>query len=245
MKKASKTIRTMKTIKIGTRGSRLAMAQTEQVEKALRKAHPHLQVEIIPYKTTGDIMQHHPLGTLKGKSFFTKEIEEGLLKREIDLAVHSAKDLSALLPPGLKLAVTPEREPGSDIFLAHLPTSLKALPPGSRLGTSSVRRRAQLSILNSEWDLVELRGNVDSRLRKLEEGFFEGIVIALAGLKRLGLLKEWPHTEILEEKEFLPSPCQGALGLQVREEDKETEEILAPLNHEPSHLRLRAERDGS
>jgi hydroxymethylbilane synthase len=233
----------MKTkLKIGTRGSRLALAQTELVCESLKGIHPGIILEITTYKTQGDKRFDLPFSATSGKALFTKELEEALLKKEIDLAVHSAKDLYADLEKGLILGPVPLRENPADIFISHEHRTLKELPAGSRIGTSSLRRRAQLRILNPNWQIAELRGNVDTRLRKLEEGFYEGIVLAAAGIKRLGLIEEWPNHEILSEKEFLPAPCQGALALEIREGDKETAEILAPLNHLDSQKKVLAER---
>jgi len=232
-----------KNLKIGTRASQLALTQTDMVLSALKKIDSGLSFEIKTYKTHGDKDLKTPLSMIDHKAIFTKELEEALLKKEIDVAVHSAKDLYSDLAKGLVLGAVPEREMAADIFIAHGPARLKDLPSDARIGTSSVRRRAQLRLINPSWQIADLRGNVDTRLRKLEEGFYEGIVIALAGIKRLGLLDEWPNREVLSEKEFLPAPCQGALALEIREEDKEIREVLRTINHPASELRVRAERE--
>lgn len=229
-------------LRIGTRASRLALAQTELVSEMLKKAHPGISLEIKTYKTQGDRNVKTPLHQIEGKALFTKELEDALLRKEIDVAVHSAKDLYSELEKGLVLGAVPEREDAADIFIAHQAVKLKDLPPDARIGTSSVRRRAQLKRMNPLWQIADLRGNVDTRLRKLEEGFYEGILLAFAGVKRLGLLEEWPNREVMNEKEFLPAPCQGALGLETRADDRETLEILKPLNHPASETRVRAER---
>ncbi len=225
-------------LRIGTRGSRLATAQAELVARALTAA--GTATDIVPIKTTGDRIQDRSLADAGGKGLFTKELEEALLTGRIDLAVHSMKDVPVALPPGLALVAILEREDPSDVFLSRVAPSLKALPSGARVGTSSVRRAAQLRRIRSDLVPVLLRGNIDTRLRKLSEGGMEAILLALAGLKRLGLQEH--VTEILPTDEWLPSLAQGAVGIEIREDDVRAAVAAAPLDHTPTAIALACER---
>jgi hydroxymethylbilane synthase len=225
-------------LRIGTRGSRLATAQADMVARALTGA--GIPTEIVLIKTTGDRIQDRPLADAGGKGLFTKELEEALLDGRIDLAVHSMKDVPVALPPGLTLAAILEREHPADVFISPVAPSLKALSKGARVGTSSVRRAAQLRRARPDLVPVLLRGNVDTRLKKLADGGMEAIILALAGLKRLGL--EGHATEILSTDEWLPSLAQGAVGIEIRDGDARTLAAVAPLDHEPTAIALSCER---
>lgn len=225
-------------LRIGTRGSRLAIAQADMVAHALAAA--GTPTDIVLIKTTGDRIQDRSLADAGGKGLFTKELEEALLAGTIDLAVHSMKDVPVLLPPGLALAAILERENPADVFVSRIAPSLKALPQGARVGTSSVRRAAQLRRARPDLVPVLLRGNIDTRLRKLGEGGMEAILLALAGLKRLGLQGE--VTEILPTDEWLPSLAQGAIGIEIRQNDARATAAVAPLDHAPTALALACER---
>ena len=227
-------------IVVGTRGSKLALAQTNWVISKIRERHPYLEVETRIIKTKGDKITDVPLAKVGGKGLFVKEIEEALLRGEIDLAVHSMKDVPTELPPGLEIAVIPARESPYDVLIAREGYGLKTLPSGARVGTSSLRRRAQLRAARADLKVENLRGNLDTRLRKLREGLYEAIVVAEAGLLRLGLgeLKR----ERLKPQEMLPAIGQGALALEVRQEDEELKEALSFLHHEETALCVAAER---
>jgi hydroxymethylbilane synthase len=199
-----------------------------------------IATEIVLIKTTGDRILDRPLADAGGKGLFTKELEEALLDGRIDLAVHSMKDVPVLLPPGLQLSAILERENPADVFISPVAPSLKALPAGARVGTSSVRRAAQLKRARPDLSPVLLRGNVDTRLKKLADGGMEAILLALAGLKRLGL--DGHVTEILSTDEWLPSLAQGAVGIEIRDGDKRAAEAVAPLDHEPTAIALACER---
>jgi hydroxymethylbilane synthase len=225
-------------LRIGTRGSRLATTQADMVARAL--AGCGIRPEIVLIKTTGDHIQDRPLADAGGKGLFTKELEEALLDGRIDLAVHSMKDVPVALPPDLALAAILERENPADVFISPVAGSLKALPIGARVGTSSVRRAAQLRRARPDLVPVLLRGNVDTRLKKLADGGMEAIILALAGLKRLGL--DGHATEILSTDEWLPSLAQGAIGIEIRDGDARTREAVAPLDHTPTAIALACER---
>ncbi|MGB9627263.1 MAG: hydroxymethylbilane synthase, partial [Thermodesulfobacteriota bacterium] len=231
---------TFREIRIGTRGSPLALYQANWVKDHLIQCHPDLKVTLIKIKTTGDKFLDAPLAKIGGKGLFVKEIEEALHRKEIDLAVHSIKDVPTELPEGLHLSVVTKREDPRDAFISKDGTFLKDLPEGAKIGTSSLRRQVQLLHLRSDFQIIPLRGNLDTRLRKLRTENFEGVVIALAGLKRLGL--EMSVTEILSSEVFLPAIGQGALGIETRIGDKEIEEKIQFLNDPQSSIAIRAER---
>jgi hydroxymethylbilane synthase len=228
------------TLRIGTRGSPLALTQTRWVEAELKARHPGLVTEVVIIKTTGDKLKDVPLAQVGGKGLFIKEIEEALLAGAVDLAVHSLKDMPAEMPPGCTLGAVPQREDCRDAFISHRYASLGEIPPGGRVGTGSLRRRVQVLHRRPDLEVVHLRGNVDTRLRKLETEGLDAIILAAAGLRRLGL----GHIPkgYLDASEMLPAIGQGALGLEVRVDDRETLDLLKPLNHVPTQVAVTGER---
>lgn len=231
----------MKQLVIATRGSRLALWQAEHIKSRIETEHAgKVSVSLKIIKTKGDIILDVPLAKVGGKGLFVKEIEEALLDGSADLAVHSMKDVPMELPEGLFLGAIPEREEPSDTFLSVRYDSLASLPHGACVGTSSLRRQSQLLAQRPDLDVVSLRGNVDTRLRKLEEGQFDAIIMATAGLKRLGLAA--PRHEELAPPNFLPAVGQGALGIEFREDRPDLRELLAFLDHRPTRIRVEAER---
>lgn len=229
-----------KIIRLGTRGSPLALAQTRWVESQLHVHHPGLATELVIIKTSGDKLKDVPLAQVGGKGLFIKEIEEALLAGEVDLAVHSLKDMPAQMPQGCVLGAVPPREDYRDAFISHRHTSLAEIPPGGRVGTGSLRRKVQILHRHPHLEVVHLRGNVDTRLKKLEREGLDAIILAAAGLKRLGLA-HLPKG-FLSSAEMLPAIGQGALGLEVRVDDREMLDWLAPLNHPPTQVAVTAER---
>lgn len=229
----------MSTITIATRGSRLALWQAEHIKSLLAQRHG-VQVELLVLKTKGDIILDVPLSKVGGKGLFVKEIEEALLDGRADLAVHSMKDVPMELPQGLALAVVPEREDPADLLLSARYADLDALPVGAAVGTSSLRRQAQILARRPDLRIVSLRGNVDTRLRKLMDGEFDAIIMAAAGIKRLGL--SVPHMYPLTPPDFLPAAGQGALGIELKEERHDLKDMLAFMNHPHSFLCVSAER---
>lgn len=225
---------------IATRGSKLALWQAEHVKSRLAALSPGLAVTLLVLKTQGDKILDVPLAAIGGKGLFVKEIEEALLDGRADLAVHSMKDVPAELPENLVIGAVPEREDPCDMLLSVHHAGLDALPLGALVGTSSLRRQAQLKALRPDLDITTLRGNLDTRLKKLLDGEFAAIVVAAAGLNRLGLTA--PHAERLAPPRFLPAVAQGALGIECREDDEELLELLEGLDHEPSRIRVEAER---
>ena len=235
----------MPKIVVATRRSALALAQTRAFIRALVAKNPGLEVEELLVVTTGDRIQDRPLNEIGGKGLFVKEIEEALLDRRADVAVHSMKDLPAQQPEGLAITCVPERADPRDVLLVrrHLTPSLKDLPQGVRIGSSSLRRR--LAILRARPDAIvePLRGNVDTRLRKLEEGQHDAIILAAAGLARIGIDPATlpPHAPI-DPVEMLPAVAQGILAIESRHDDERVRAILAPMEHDESRLRASAER---
>ena len=225
-------------IRIGTRGSALARAQAELVRKGLA-AHGH-ESELRLIQTTGDREIDRPLAALGGKGAFLKEIEEALLAREVDLAVHSLKDVPTVLPRGLALCAFLERADPRDALLSASRLGLEQLPEGTRVGTSSLRRRAQLQAARPDIEVVELRGNVDTRIRKMREGDCQALVLAMAGLVRLGRQDE--AVEPLDPAVLLPAPGQGLIALECRADDTALWELAAQLHHGPSAAQAKAER---
>jgi hydroxymethylbilane synthase len=223
------------TTRIGTRGSRLARVQTDIVAAALGVA-----CEIVAVKTSGDRIQDRPLADAGGKGLFTKELEEALLSGAIDLAVHSMKDVPAALPHGLAIgAVLPRADP-RDVFVSNKVKTLGDLPEGARIGTSSVRRQALVARARPDLDIALLRGNVDTRLKKLDAGEYDAILLAYAGLKRLGL--ESRVTSFLSLEDWLPALSQGAIGIEIRDNDSATASLVSRLNHMPTAIALACER---
>ncbi|QLA17467.1 hydroxymethylbilane synthase [Desulfolutivibrio sulfoxidireducens] len=227
-------------IVIATRGSQLALWQANHVADRLRTAHPGLTTELVVIKTKGDKILDVPLAKVGGKGLFVKEIEEALVDGRADLAVHSMKDVPAEQPEGLVLGVVPEREELSDALLTRGETSLAALAPGSRLGTSSLRRKSQLLMRRRDLSIVDLRGNLDTRVGKLLRGDFAAIVVAGAGLNRLGLSA--PARIPLTPPDFLPAAGQGALGIEYRANDADTAAKVAFLDHPDTRDAVAAER---
>jgi len=232
----------MQYFRIGTRGSPLALAQTDEVIRALKDHHPHLtkRIQVIPLKTTGDTIVDRSLTDVGGKSLFTKEIEEALLKGTIDLAIHSMKDMAAESPDGLIVPSMLEREDPRDALITREGRLFNDLPQGALFGTSSLRRQAFVLQKFPHFQTTSLRGNVQSRLEKVETGVIDATLLAVAGLKRLSLLEK--VTAILSLDEFIPAVAQGAIGMQCRESDKDTLEILSPLDHLPTFQAVTAER---
>lgn len=230
----------MPTLRLGTRKSALAQAQANWVADQLRQSQPDFAVELVLITTTGD--QHKGELPAKGglKAQFTKEIEEALLDKRIDLAVHSLKDMAAELPPGLTIGAVPLREDPRDAWISRTNLPFEMLPRGSKIGTGAVRRQAQLKHLRPDLEFVPIRGNVDTRLRKLQDSGLDGIILALAGLKRLG--REREVTEILSTDLLLPAVGQGCLALEYRENDRDVVRATSPLDHPPSHQAALAER---
>jgi len=227
-------------LKIGTRGSQLALFQANWVKDQLVQTHPGLKVTLIKIKTTGDKIQDAPLAKIGGKGLFVKEIEEALIQKRIDLAVHSIKDVPTEFPQGLHLSVITQREDPRDVFISRSGKTLKDLPQNAKIGTSSLRRQAQLLHFRSDLELIPLRGNLDTRLKKLKTMNLDGIVLALAGVKRLGL--EERITEIIPTDISLPAIGQGALGIETRLNDKMVEEQIQFLNDKDSWIAVSAER---
>ena len=232
----------MKTALIGTRGSALALAQAEETRRRLMAAHglPAEAFEIVPISTSGDRIQDRPLAEVGGKGLFTKEIEEALLAGRIDLAVHSSKDMPTLLPEGLELAAFLPREDPRDVFVGRNGAGLGALPERATVGSSSLRRQALIRRLRPDLTITPFRGNVQTRLRKLEEGMVDGTLLALAGLRRLGL--EDVASEILPLDTFPPAPGQGAIGIETRIGDARMAALLAPIGDAETAAALACER---
>jgi hydroxymethylbilane synthase len=232
----------LRRLRIGTRGSPMALRQTELVRDRLIAAHPDLggHVEIVVIRTIGDRVQDRRLAEIGGKGLFTKEIEEALTDRRVDLAVHSLKDVETWLPPGLMLGCVLPRDDPRDAFLSRGAPSLAALPQGARVGTSSLRRQAQLLRLRPDLEIVPFRGNADTRIRKLDSGEVDATLLALCGLQRLGLAAR--ATEILAPEAMLPAVGQGALALECRAADDPVRERLLPLHDPDSGACVDAER---
>jgi hydroxymethylbilane synthase len=228
-------------LRIGTRGSPLALAQAKEVQQRLAAAHPDLPpAEIAVIRTTGDRVQDRKLEEIGGKGLFTKEIEEALILGHIDLAVHSMKDMPTLLPPGLIIGcLLPREDPRDALFSPHA-ASLAGLPKGARVGTSALRRQAQILALRPDLQVQLFRGNVGTRLAKLAAGEVDATLLALAGLKRLGLADK--ATAILGTEEMLPAVAQGAIGVEIRADDDRIATLLAPLNDTPTAESVTAER---
>ncbi len=229
-----------KIIKIGTRGSKLALWQANWVKSALKAGHPSLSVEIVAIKTKGDKILDVPLAKVGGKGLFVKEIEDALLNGSIDLAVHSMKDMPAEIPNGLCIGAIPKRETPQDVLISRKGLLLSQLKQNARIGTSSLRRTAQLLHARPDLVVLPLRGNLDTRLKKLETENLDAIILAAAGVKRLDL--EHRITEYLDEKVMLPAVGQGALCIEIRENDPEVKSIIALLEHHQTRTVVLGER---
>src|SRR6056297_3695074 len=220
-------MKTRNSIRIGTRGSVLALAQTSEVEALLRRGHPDLGIELVTIRTGGDKNQTSPIAQIGGSNVFVREIEKALLQREIDMAVHSLKDLPSALPPGLCIAGVVQRADPRDVCISSSGTRLEALEPGARIGTSSLRRAAQMRRSRPDLRIVPMRGSVETRLRKLDSGECEALILAAAGVLRLDL--EERITQYLPIREFVPSGGQGIIAMEVRCNDEELMELAGAV----------------
>ena len=230
----------MQEIRIGTRGSQLALWQADHVAGLLSESDSGLKVEIVPIKTEGDRRQDVSLSEIGGKGLFIKELEYALLERKIDIAVHSMKDVTVHMEPEFCIPVILNRANPFDALVSVKYDSLQELPESAIIGTCSLRRQSQLLSIRPDLQIISLRGNVPTRLNRLDSGKFDAIVLAVSGLQRLGL--EHRITQILSSDAHLPSPGQGALGIQCRTEDTDTQELIGSLNDQDSHTAVSAER---
>ena len=230
----------MKTLKIATRQSPLALWQAEHIKARLEALHADVTVELVTFVTQGDKILDTPLAKIGGKGLFVKELEAALLDGRADLAVHSMKDVPMALPEGLTLAVICEREDPLDAFVSNTYSHFDALPQGAKVGTSSLRRKCQILKQRPDLNIIDLRANVGTRLSKLHTGNYDAIILASAGLKRLGLAERIRHT--LTPDMSLPAVGQGALGLECREDDQVVLDYILPLMHEQTDVCVRAER---
>lgn len=232
-------------LRLGARGSMLSRMQSGMVADLLEKSHPGLKVELTIIKTSGDTIADRPLHEFGGKGLFTKELEQSLLKGEIDFAVHSFKDVPVTMPlveqEDLVVAAVPKREDPRDVLASKIARSIGELPQGAKVGTGSLRRQAQLLSIRPDLNILNIRGNVDTRLKKMRSGEFDAVILAYAGLKRSGLYDE-ADMAVIETDELLPAAGQGALCLECRREDDQTRELLAALNDEETFTCVRVER---
>ena len=224
-------------VRIGTRKSKLALWQANYVKEFLEKTW-NVEVELVKITTTGDKIKDVPLAKIGGKGLFVKEIEKALIDGEIDLAVHSLKDVPMVLPKGLTLGAITKREYPFDVLISNSGKKLKELPAGSKIGTSSLRRQVQIKRLRRDLKVEVLRGNVDTRMKKLKEGLYDAIVLAYAGVKRMGYENE--ITEVLDY--FIPAVGQGSLAIEIREDDERIKRLIEPLNHKESYVSAMCER---
>ncbi|MCO8059739.1 hydroxymethylbilane synthase [Acinetobacter towneri] len=230
----------MKTLKIATRQSPLALWQAEHIRARLEAMHADLTVELVTFVTQGDKILDTPLAKIGGKGLFVKELEAALMDGRADLAVHSMKDVPMALPEGLSLAVICEREDPLDAFVSNHYASFADLPQGAKVGTSSLRRKCQILKARPDIEIIDLRGNVGTRLSKLDDGQYDAIILASAGLKRLGLEQRIRHT--IQPDLSLPAVGQGALGLECRSQDQAVLDLILPLMDADTNLCVRAER---
>ncbi len=230
----------MKKLRIGTRGSQLALWQANFIKSSIDDLFPELEVEIITIRTTGDRITDRPLSMVGGKGLFVKEIESALLNKEIDLAVHSMKDMPGELPQGLVIGAIPERENPFDVMISKDNKLLADYPAGARIGTSSLRRGSQLKAFRADLEIVSIRGNLDTRIKKLKSGEYDAIVLAAAGLIRLGQADE--ITQYLDETLMVPAVGQGALCIETRENDVDIAPVMAKLDHDPTRTCVIGER---
>ncbi|ENQ6653305.1 hydroxymethylbilane synthase [Campylobacter lari] len=227
---------------IATRKSQLALWQSEHIKNKLSQTHSELEISLEGFKTKGDVLLDSPLAKIGGKGLFTKELEESMLRGDSHLAVHSLKDVPSFFPKGLVLAAISKREVANDAFLSEYYESLNALPKGAKVGTTSLRRRMQLLALRPDLNIISLRGNINSRLEKLKAKEFDAIILALAGIKRLGLDKEIKYIRAFELDEMIPAASQGALGIESID-DKQILKYLECLNDENAFIETHVERD--
>lgn len=230
----------MKTLRIATRKSPLALWQSEHVAACLREAHPGLEVELVPMSTRGDEVLDRSLAAIGGKGLFLKELESAMQRGEADCAVHSLKDVPMALEPGFALPAILARADSADAFVSAAHATPMALPPGARVGTSSLRRQAQLRALRSDVQPLDVRGNVNTRLAKLDAGDYDAIVLACAGLQRLGLERRIRMR--LDAPDWLPAPAQGAIAVECRDDDAGVAALLAVLDDRDTRLCVEAER---
>ncbi|MGO1617398.1 MAG: hydroxymethylbilane synthase [Oceanisphaera sp.] len=229
-----------RTIRIATRKSMLALWQAQDVKARLEQLHPHITVELVPMTTKGDVLLDTPLAKIGGKGLFIKELEQAMLEGRADIAVHSMKDVPVEFPEGLGLTVICERDDPRDAFVSNHYTHLEQLPAGAVVGTASLRRECQVRARYPHLEVKMLRGNVQTRLRKLDEGQYDAIILATAGLKRLELQER--IAGLMSPEDSLPANGQGAVGIECRLDDAELLELLAPLDHHDTRLRVEAER---
>lgn len=230
----------MKIIKVGTRAGALAIAQTESIIDLLKRHHPHIQFQIETITTRGDTDRKSSLEKIGGTGIFTKQLEEALIEKRIDIAVHSAKDLPSTMTPGLRIGAVPEREDPDDAWLSNAGLSLQNSKPGSVVGTGSPRRRAMLLNLRPDLIVKDIRGNVPTRVQKMEDGGYDCLIMACAGLKRINLDNK--ITQILPVDKFVPAPAQGALIVQIRTDDTAIQEIVKHIDNKEARRCLIAER---
>jgi len=228
------------TIRIATRKSPLALWQANEVSRQLKIHHPDLKIELVTMTTKGDKILDAPLAKVGGKGLFVKELEQGMLDGDADIAVHSMKDVPMEFPEGLYLPIIMERENPHDAFVSNTYEKLEDLPANARIGTSSLRRQLQIKAKLPDAEMLDLRGNVNTRLAKLDNGDYDAIILASAGLIRLGFEDRIRHS--LTPEQSLPAIGQGAVGIECRQGDKEVEDLIAPLNHTDTNTRLTAER---
>ena len=227
-------------VRIGTRGSKLALTQANYVAGCLKKIAPEISTEFCVIKTAGDIMQDVSLLKIGGKGVFVKEIEDALLSGTIDLAVHSMKDVPTENPEGLKFAAILPREDARDILVSRENKKIEFMPKGAKIGTGSMRRASQILAILPDITIVPLRGNLDTRLKKIETENLAGVILAAAGMKRMGFAEK--ISQYLPIETMLPAVGQGALGLEIRDNDEVLKKILTKLNHEPTQREVTAER---
>jgi hydroxymethylbilane synthase len=232
--------RTINKIRIGTRGSDLALVQANGVSDRLKGLYPDLSVEVVPIRTRGDRMQNIALVEIGGKGVFVKEIEEALLGGDIDVAIHSMKDVPVDLPDGLIIGAIPEREDPRDVLISREGRKMEGLPRGARIGTGSLRRKMQIKSLMPDIEIVPIRGNIETRIKKIVTENLDGIIIAAAGMKRMGRSRE--ITQYIPLEVMMPSAGQGVLGLECREDDRRVEKLIRPLNHPDTMVEISAER---
>ncbi|NPA66539.1 MAG: hydroxymethylbilane synthase [Epsilonproteobacteria bacterium] len=233
----------MEKLIIATRVSDLALWQAYHIQERIEKAYPNIKVELNKIVSNGDKVLDKPLALIGGKGHFTKELEDAMLRGEADMAVHSLKDVPTYIPDGLELAAITKRQDQSDVFLSHKYASLDELPEGAVVGTTSLRRRMQLLQLRPDLKLKDLRGNVNTRLRKLQEGQYDAIILAYIGLKRLDLLKDIPHVKKLSLDDMIPPMGQAALGIEIVKGNEKLQEIADFLNDEETWICTQIERD--
>jgi len=232
----------MKEIKIATRKSILALWQSEHIKARIEAQHKGMKVELVGMKTKGDVILDTPLAKIGGKGLFTKELEDSMLKGETDIAVHSLKDVPVVFPEGLKLAAICSREDTRDAMISEKFAKFSDLPHGAKVGTTSLRRKMQLLIMRPDLEIISLRGNVQTRLRKLKDGEFDAIILAMAGINRLNLRSEVAHIVPFELDQMIPAMGQGALGIEARDEKQILEQIDF-LNDENAVIETTIERD--